>query len=322
MRFAVETWSPEYGAPAEDAALAAASPDVDLAVEAAPADWGPRRPAPGTVAPAVICFVDGVRRVDARVWVTPDDGVPRQGICASFGAGVVRCDGAAELRELAVGRGLFCPVADAEAIVTGHGRYRPHPVASEDPDALSLALQGGMADLEHRVSEAAGARAGGDCDLLVLDGPLRQRHRLPGAVGYVKTHQRSYLPEAVVGVVAALGDGERTPVFLIGGRWSRWSWYLRLPGERAHGWSGVVRCEASLEVAATAVPALADRVTAALPRFASAAHKDARAPQNLYPIAGLERELRHRLGDPLLLLRALRKSAAGAVAAPATVPVP
>ena len=46
-----------------------------------------------------------------------------------------------------------------------------------------------------------------------------------------------------------------------------------------------------------------------LPAFASEAHKDARAPQNLYPIGGLERELRHRLGDAELLYRALRAAA-------------
>ena len=40
-----------------------------------------------------------------------------------------------------------------------------------------------------------------------------------------------------------------------------------------------------------------------------AAHKDARAPQNLYPIGGLERELRRRLGDSRLLYRALRSAA-------------
>ena len=59
---------------------------------------------------------------------------------------------------------------------------------------------------------------------------------------------------------------------------------------------------------ATAVR-LADRVTATLPRFASAPHKDPRAPENLYPIAGLERELRRRLGDPNLMYRALRVAA-------------
>ena len=43
-----------------------------------------------------------------------------------------------------------------------------------------------------------------------------------------------------------------------------------------------------------------------LPRFASEPYKEARAPQNLYPISGLERELRRRLGDAELIYRALR----------------
>ncbi len=45
-----------------------------------------------------------------------------------------------------------------------------------------------------------------------------------------------------------------------------------------------------------------------LPRFASEPHKDTRAPQNLYPIGGLERELRHRLGDQALLFRSLQRA--------------
>ena len=39
---------------------------------------------------------------------------------------------------------------------------------------------------------------------------------------------------------------------------------------------------------------------------ASEAHLDPRAPQNLVPIAALEKELRHRMGDPRLTYRALR----------------
>jgi hypothetical protein len=46
-------------------------------------------------------------------------------------------------------------------------------------------------------------------------------------------------------------------------------------------------------------------------RYASTEYKDARAPQNLYPIGGLERELRRRLGDQKLLYRAIRRASAG-----------
>jgi hypothetical protein len=71
-----------------------------------------------------------------------------------------------------------------------------------------------------------------------------------------------------------------------------------------------VRCEAAGELTLEDAVARADLVAATLPRFASQPHNDPRAPQNLHPIAGLERELKRRLGDPLLLERALRQAAA------------
>jgi hypothetical protein len=75
-----------------------------------------------------------------------------------------------------------------------------------------------------------------------------------------------------------------------------------------------VRCEASPRLSPAAVTALATRVSARVPRFASEAHKDPRAPQNLAPIAGLERELRRRMGDAGLLYRALRVASTHAAA--------
>jgi hypothetical protein len=152
-----------------------------------------------------------------------------------------------------------------------------------------------------------GAAAPGE--LLVVDGPLGARRLLPGTVGYIKTHHVSYLPTALHGVIGALTPGQRTPVFCMGERFARHSWYLRLPGEVSHPWAGVVRCEAAMDIGPERAIALADRLSAVLPRFASSPHKDPRAPQNLFPIAGLERELRRRLGDPLLIQRALREAA-------------
>ena len=70
-----------------------------------------------------------------------------------------------------------------------------------------------------------------------------------------------------------------------------------------------MRCEASADLPLAEAVRLADITARTLPRFASKPHKDARAPQNLYPIAGLERELRHRLGDPAFILRAVRAAA-------------
>ncbi len=318
-RFAVEAWAPEYGAPMEESAGAGTPDAVDVAVERPASEWRPVAPPPGSAVPGpCVAFVDGVRRVDARVWVTGDDGAARQGICATYGAGVVTCrHGVATVEAAEIRRALFAPTEGAASVATRHGTYRHVPVPSDDPDRLAIALQDAMAELEHRVSAEAGLAAVGphgvDPDgLLVVDGPLRERIRLPRAVGYVKTHRAAYLPAEVAGVVGELRAGERTPLFLVGGRFARWSWYLRLPGEVAHPWAGVVRGEISAELPVDDAVALADRLAATLPRFASVPQKDPRAPQNLFPIAGLERELRRRLGDPVLLLRALREAAAAA----------
>ena len=54
---------------------------------------------------------------------------------------------------------------------------------------------------------------------------------------------------------------------------------------------------------------------------AAAGYKDSRAPQNLYPIAGLERALRRRLGDAGVLYRALRSAAGRPVDSAAGRPV-
>ena len=143
-------------------------------------------------------------------------------------------------------------------------------------------------------------------DLLVVDGPLRGRTHLDRVVGYIKTHHASYLPAEQAAVVTALRPGQRTPAFTMGTSWRRSSWYLRLPAAPGVPWSGVVRLECSADLPRPRVAELADLTARLLPRFASAPHKDPRAPQNLVPIGGLERELRRRLGDEQLLYRSLR----------------
>jgi hypothetical protein len=104
-------------------------------------------------------------------------------------------------------------------------------------------------------------------------------------------------------------------VFLLGTSWHRYTWYLRLPGGGAAPWAGVVRVECSADLAKAEAIALADLATLTLPRFASNPYKDPRAPQNLTPIAGLERKLRGMLGDQRLLLRGLTAATARHAAA-------
>jgi hypothetical protein len=151
-----------------------------------------------------------------------------------------------------------------------------------------------------------------DDDLLVVDGPLRGRDALPRAVGYIKTQQKQYLPESLIGVVSALRPSQRTPVFRIAGVYERLTWYLKLPHGGSSPWAGVVRVECSAELPEHEAITLAGLSAVTLPRFASLPFKDPRAPQNLVPISGLEKQLRRMLGDGKLLHRSLVLAAARA----------
>jgi len=314
MRFHVEPWAPEYGAAAEDAAFATSDATVNAAVELAEDRW---RPLTSTSPPASdVAFVDGVRRIDAHVWISENDSagnpVVHHGICVSYGAGVVRSNGRAALDAAQIRHGLFTTAPSAEPVETRHARYDVHQCSGSTVEALSLEVQNQMARLEGLC--AAGAS---ESELVVLDGPLRGREFAAGALGYVKTHRTAYLPPDLQGVLAGLGPGQRTPVFLLeSGGWTRFSWYLRLPSQSlaaATGspLSGTVRCELAPDaVTVTEAAATADLAAATLVRFASREYNEPRAPQNLYPIAGLEKALRRRLGDPRLLYRSLRAAAA------------
>jgi hypothetical protein len=327
-RFTVDPWDPGYGQAFSDEAEggswheSTAELDLDLEI---PADrWHPVHPDPAPARPRTVLFLDGIRRIDARIWVHGGAGdaagaQPAPGIAASLAAGLVACDGAARIAEVTIERGIFTAAPDAADIVTRHGRYPARRADGPGPDRLSLALQQRLGAAEVQLAMAFRAGHQDADDLLIVDGPLRGRTHLDRTVGYIKTHHASYLPPRQAAVVGALNTGQRTPVFTMGTSWRRHSWYLRLPGAPGAPWSGVVRLECSPDLPAAAAARLADLTARLLPPLASSPHKDPRAPQNLVPIGGLERELRRRLGDQQLLYRALRSASSVTQSAPAAI---
>jgi hypothetical protein len=299
MKFTVETWDPDYGAPSEPD-LVDSSENVDPSVEVAAEQWRPLFP---ESEPADdVLFVDGVRRVDANLWIEREGRFPGFGLAATYAAGAVRCNSAATVVAAEVRRGVFTG-ADAEPVATVMGTYDVMSTRGSTPEELWLGIQERMGDLEGEVAEKHA-----DVALVVVDGPLSHRRHVEGAVGYVKTQHVQYLPDELRSTLGSLPVGCRTPLFLTTTSWSRFSWYLRLANGTGPA-GGLVRCEVKADMTVAAAAQLANLVTASLPRFASARHKDPRAPQNLYPIGGLERELRRRLGDRDLAIRALRRAA-------------
>ena len=137
------------------------------------------------------------------------------------------------------------------------------------------------------------------------DGPLHELgpHEV---VGVRQDPPRHYLPAGTQRrSIAALAPGQRTPLFAIKD-YGRYSWYVRLatPTAAIVGGRRALRGVGALPRAT--VRAMADRTAAVLPLVASQEHLDPRAPQNLVPIAALERELRHLMGDRGLVYRAIR----------------
>jgi hypothetical protein len=312
MRFWVDAWDPAYGTSPDQEPLGSSEAGTDPSVEV-PADrWRPVPPRP-VAQPEAVHFVDGVRRVDAHMWFQGTGNTAVAGLAASYAAGVVSCRrGEARADLIRVKRGLFTPAKGVPDLRLPLATYEAQNADADDDLRLSNALQGAMADTEAECALLARTEAG---DLLVLDGPLSRRGQLARVLGMVKTHRSRYLDPALHELVGELGPAERTPVFRLGTDWPRCSWYLRLPCRPGAPWAGVVRLECPDLPLGDAVE-LADLSQAVLPRYASVEHKDPRAPQNLYPIGGLERLLRRRLGDRLLLERALRSAAA----TPALVP--
>lgn len=301
-RIVVEAWDPTYGA-AFDVEEGFERPSVDVDVEVAAAAWAPVD-APAAEAAREIMFIDGVQRVDARVTLVEGDQAVT-GMAGSFAAGAVRCaPEGAEFGQVTIQRGLFSRASDVALDCTPQVRYTPYGATDTSPDSLIAAMTEQMRALEKVIAIGASA------DLVVIDGPLSGGRHVPSALGLVKSHRRAYLEGDQLAVLNALRPGQRTPVFLTRTSYSRFSWYLRLPGPQEHAWSGIVRCEASGDLPLAQVLHLAACAGATLPRFASTPHREARAPQNLTPIGALERHLRHRLGDPALIERLLRRTCA------------
>lgn len=322
MRFSVDGWDPSYGTSFQNDAedLAESSARVNADVEVPIAKWGPVAPS-DIEPPCIVWFVDGVRRIEAQLWVHGPGATdePAPAICASYSAGVVRTTPArADVVVAETRRGFFTTAATASDISTRSDLWTATHAAADParPSAqvLSQSLQRKLSELE--IICAANARSIAvtpENDLLVIDGPLRGRTALPRTVGLIKSHQVTYLSTDLNRVVGSLAPGERTPLFLLGTTWDRFTWYFRLPGGVGSPWAGIVRLEASADLSAPEAVEIANLSQVSLPRFASEPYKDPRAPQNLYPVSGLERQLRHRLGDPGLLRRELQMAAARSI---------
>jgi uncharacterized protein len=307
--FRLDPFAADYDAAIQLTEAEEPSASVDVGVERAA--WEPVRPA-ASPGPERVFFVDGVRRVEHRLLVESDEG-SLFGLLGSFGVGAA-CLGRRSARISHEHVGRLCVVGGGALLPGIHARvaggrstlaFEPRLVPENTPLAALDGLQTAMREGEARLAESLRAEA----EMVVLDGPLTFLGSTTAPiVGLVKRLMRSYLAAPEAGLLRRLEVGARTPLFLIqDARAPKYSWYQRL----AHGRSiqaaltGVVRLEVSGALPLAQAGALADTACRILPRLASDAAHDPRAPSNLVPIGGLEARLRRLLGDPLLIRRTI-----------------
>jgi uncharacterized protein len=305
----LDPWTPDH-----ESAIPMEGPDTTTSAEVDPtvesADWAAIPPDPAPSA-RPLYFVDGVRRVDARV-LTFRNGQIVHGIFGCLAVGAVRAeDSRARFDKLCVSRymlmggGLFHPETlhiGATAIP-----FEAFASAAASPLEVTAVLQNRMRQAEAELGESLLSERA----CVFVDGPLNYFSAPTQAlVGVIKRIYVPYLSAAHLPLVAKLSSGERTPLFSIrDGRSDRYSWFLRLASGRAidHPLAGVVRLEVRAALGLETARQLAGLSAAVLPRFASNAVRDPRAPQNLLPVGALEEELRRRMGDPLLFRRAIER---------------
>lgn len=320
MHLHLDPWAAEYNT-AYQAETPDASRPARVDIEVPASDWTPMRPAGAPAYPELL-FLDGSRRVDARVLVEDDAQQVAFGALGVYGVGAVHCR--------AAGRASFHGDLDIQHLCTLSGgvqqpdfaiipgpsamrgplRYRVVSTPDRDAEAVVRRLQQEMLAAEGRTA-ARLARAHPDA-LIICDGPRPLLSSEPRVLGYVKTIHQVRLPGALMAVVRLLEAGERSPLYLVEGgdpRHAYFEWFLRLRDPRPwlYSLAGMVRLQALAGtdplVRLDTVRHLADWSCHKLIHFASRQHQDPRAPQQLLPVRALEAEVRRRMGDSVLVRR-------------------
>ena len=308
-RILIDPWEVDYG---DQTPLESTEdrPDdeVDHEVEVADDEWAPIAPLGSAAVPQRVMFIDGVRRLEARVHTRRGE----QLIYGGFGSHAV---GAVEVSE---SEARFGETRIFRTVVLGSGQRLPAAVKVRDDliyEAKSTPSTEVDAPLRHiqkamRLAEAALARELCCEDtLIIVDGPLSfEAERRGLALGYIKRIHELYLPKKFIPLLATLSAGSRTPMFAIRtakAGFSRYSWFQRLaePSLGTTELHGLVRLEVAGNVGLDIARGLADAATTWLPKAAPRRARDPRSPQNLLPIGALEQELRAQLGNTQLIRR-------------------
>lgn len=307
MRLRLDPWPADYEAPvAIEEFTTPADHRIDCEVETHNWVAVPAEP----VAKPVCFFVDGVRRVEARVLANLPEGLAH-GLFGSLAAGFVESkNNTARIGEIRVRRFLIMGSGQAQARSIRIGSepvgFEAHATPQNSPSGVLAELQSLMRSEEAALAESLTAQSA----VVFVDGLSYRATGRQEVVGVIKRIVEPYLDHARFALVEQLCLSERTPIFaIVDSHYDRYSCFLRLAMPRPvdHPLAGVVRLEIGAAVGIERARRLFNLAANLLPRFASTPQRDPRAPQNLLPVGALESEMRRRLGDPLLIRRAIER---------------
>lgn len=333
MKLRLDPWATEYNTAfhAEEV-LDEERKNVDATPEHT--EWEAVTPRRSEKAPfAQFLFVDGTRRLEARVLLEDERKQVAFGALGSFGIGVVDCCSGGsrsatytDLNALGVKMvNRVCALSGGHSLPVfvlasrlrhrlGRLEYEVETTEERDADAVVRRIQFAMLRAEGKL--ASRLISSHPDALIITDGPLPRMGFVKNIVGYVKTIHQVPITEEQLNVVRGLEQGQRSPLYLVTGNdksQQYFEWFLRLRDPRPwlYSLAGIVRLQAyaslNPESRLDEVRALADWLALTLPRFASHQHQDPRAPQQLLPIRALETELRRRMGDAGVIRRRIMR---------------
>ncbi|HEX7022441.1 MAG TPA: hypothetical protein VF171_06250 [Trueperaceae bacterium] len=332
MHLRLDPWAVEYNTSYHAEVVAEDSgAEVDVGVERPAGAWEPLAPAPTEPLWDELLFLDGSRRVEARLLL--EDGLRQTafGVMGSYGVGAVWCCARGSRPARFVDESDFMVIQRVCALSAGQridnfnilelpplrlGRleYRVEPTGEQDSDAVVRRLQAAMREAEAQLAarlirEFPGA-------LVVCDGPRPYLGTDRNLIGYVKTIHNPRVGQRELDVVRKLRQGERSPIYLVESRnpeHRTFEWFFRLrdPNPWLYSLAGMVRLQAHAGTNPAerleGVQQLADWLCGRLPVYASRQHQDPRAPQQLLPVRALEAELGRRMGHPQLIRRRITR---------------
>ncbi len=173
MKLRIDPWDPEYGSSIELEPELGPPRGLALDVEVG-RQWAPVAAPTGVELPCC-AFIDGVRRIDARLFAEDDEEGEAPALAGSWAVGSAfstRPPRIAEIRigrELVVGGGLQVEAIEME--IGGQSlRFDARSVAGTTPLDPIQGLQNAMREAEANLAEQT--LAAGHADLVVSDGPL------------------------------------------------------------------------------------------------------------------------------------------------------